>query len=260
MGDAVLCRVDGPVATVTLNRPEALNAQNEQWTDDLHAALDRIEADADLRCAVLTGAGRAFSAGGDLDHPTFSIDGMEARRPNVERGYRLVRRMRALPIPFIAAVNGPAVGAGVSMALACDLRIAARSAYFQLAFVDVGVLPDQGGTHLLPQVVGVGPAMWMALTGDRVDADEALRIGLVSEVVGDDELLVRAHELAGRLARKPPLALREIKHAVYDLPRRSFDDAMTIEAEKLNHLIGTDDCREAVAAFREQRPPKFRGR
>lgn len=259
MGDAILVDVEGAVATVTMNRPDTLNAQSEEWTTDFALALDELEANRDIRCVILTGAGRAFCAGGDLNHPTFTTDGLEARRPNVEGGYELFRRLHNLPVPIIAAVNGPAAGAGVTVAAACTLRIAAQSAFFQLAFVNVGVLPDQGGCHLVPQIIGMGRAMHMALTGERVSAESALHMGLVSDVVEDDKLMARAREMAENLASKPPLALRYIKRSIYDLPYRSFDEAMTIEADHINYLIGTDDCREAIAAFKEKRPGVFKG-
>ena len=170
------------------------------------------------------------------------------------------RRLRELPIPIVAAVNGAAAGAGVTVAAACAIRVAAQSAFFQVAFVDVGVLPDQGLCHLLPQIIGVGPAMHLALTGERIGAEQAMKLGLVTEVVADDELLDRARAIAETLAAKPPLALRYIKRSIYDLPYRGFDEAMTVEADHINYLIGTDDCREAVAAMKEKRPPRFNGR
>ncbi len=259
MNDAVLLDIDGPVATITLNRPEKLNCQSEEWTEGLIDAIARLESNADVRVAIVTGAGRAFCAGGDLDHPTFSTDGIERRRPRVQEGYDLFRRIRNLPIPLIAAVNGPAVGSGITLAAACTVRIAARSAYFSLAFVDVGVVPDQGGSFLLAQIVGTGRAMHMALTAERVDAEKAYDWGLVTEVCDDDALMDRAQELAHVIASKPPLAVRYIKQDVYDLAYRPFDEAMRTEAEHVNYLIGSDDTREALAAFKDRRPPKFTG-
>ena len=260
MNDAVLLDIDGPIATITLNRPDKMNPQSEEWTEGLLDAVARLEGDRSVRVAIVTGAGRAFCAGGDLDHPTFTTDGIEVRRPAVDQGYDLFRRIRHLPIPLIAAVNGPAAGSGVTLAAARTLRIAARSAYFALVFVDVGVVPDQGGSFLLPQIVGTGRALHMALTGDRIDAATALEWGLVTEVCDDDALMERAHALAETLAAKPPLAVRYIKQDMYDLAHRPFDEAMRIEAEHLNYLIGTGDCREALTAFKERRPPAFHGR
>ena len=151
-------------------------------------------------------------------------------------------------------------GDGVTLAAACTLRIAARSAYFALVFVDVGVVPDQGGSFLLAQIVGMGRALHMGLTGERIDAAKALEWGLVTEVCEDDDLLDRARALAEVLASKPPLAVRYIKQDMYDLAYRPFDDAMRVESDHLNYLIGTDDCREALAAFKDPRPPTFDGR
>lgn len=259
MDRTIRLEIDGPVAQITLNVPERLNAQSVAWTSDFHLALDELAAADGVRAVVITGAGRAFCAGGDLDHPTFRLDGIEARRPNVEQGYGLFRRIRSLPQATIAAVNGVAAGSGVTLAAACTLRIAARSAYFALAFVDVGVVPDQGGCIYLPQIIGTGRALHMALTGERIEADRALAWGLVTEVVEGDVLVGRAHELAAIVASKPPLAVRFIARDMIELPSLPFDLAMTIEAEHLNYLIGTNDCREAVAAFKGRRPPQFTG-
>lgn len=260
MHGAMLLDIEGPVATITFDRPEILNAQSVEWTEDFHEVLDELEAHGEIRAAVITGNGRAFCAGGDVDHPTFTLDGIENRRPRVADGYRLFRRIRAVPFPFVAAVNGPAVGSGMTVAAACAIRIAARSAYFQLAFVDVGVVPDQGASFLLPQLIGQGPALHMGLTGERIGAERALSWGLVTEVVDDSAVVARAREIAELIARKPPLAVRTIKADMTELPLRSFDEAMTTEAEHLNYLIGTDDCREAIAAFKEKRPPTFHGK
>jgi len=259
MARAIRLDIDGPVAQITLDVPERLNAQSVAWTNDFHLALDEVAASDGVRAIVVTGAGRAFCAGGDLDHPTFRLDGIEARRPNVEQGYELFRRIRALPQATIAAVNGVAAGSGVTLAASCSLRIAAPSAYFALAFVDVGVVPDQGGCIYLPQIIGTGRALHMALTAERIDADRALAWGLVTEVVEADALVRRARELAALIASKPPLAVRYIARDMIELPSLPFDLAMSIEAEHLNYLIGTNDCREAVAAFKERRPPKFTG-
>jgi 2-(1,2-epoxy-1,2-dihydrophenyl)acetyl-CoA isomerase len=260
MSDTILLSIDGPVARITLNDPDRLNAQSVAWTAGFHEALDELERQSHVRAVVVTGAGRAFCAGGDLDHPTFTLDGAENRRPNVAAGYQLFRRLRGLAQPTIAAVNGPAAGSGVTLAAACSLRICSPNAFFALAFVDVGVVPDQGGCIYVPQIIGTGRALHMALTGERIDTERALAWGLVTEVVPADQLLDRAHQLAAVLAAKPPLAVRTILQDMIDLPQLPFDLAMTIEAEHLNYLIGTDDCREAIAAFKERRSPRFQGR
>ncbi|MFC1822116.1 enoyl-CoA hydratase/isomerase family protein [Thermodesulfobacteriota bacterium] len=259
MGDAIKVEIQDRVALITMNRPEALNAMSPEWITDFFPVLDEIENRDDVGIAILTGAGRAFCAGGDLNHPIFNIDGIEARRPFVARGYSINSRIRRLPIPFIAAINGPAVGAGVTMAAVCDLRIAAESAYFRLDFVKVGVLPDMGCCFFLPNLIGSSKAMQMAMLADQVDAAEALRIGLVNRVVPDDQIMDAAHEMAQRLLNFPPLALRYIKRAIYELPSKSFQDAMDTESEYINYLIGTYDCREGVNAFLEKRPPEYKG-
>ncbi len=259
MGDVITLEIQDHLALITMNRPEALNAISVEWVNDFHPILDQLEASGQVRAAILTGAGRAFCSGGDLNHPIFNTNSFEERRPNVEYGYLITKRIRRMAIPFIAAVNGPAVGAGMTMALACDLRIASQSAYFRLDFVKVGALPDMGCCYFLPHLVGTSKAMQLAMLADQINADEALNIGLVSKVVPDKQILKEADNMAQRLASLPPLALRYIKRAIYELPNQAMEDALCTEAEYINYLMGTNDCREAIKAFFEKRPPQFKG-
>ncbi len=259
MGSVIQLEIKNQVALITMNKPDSLNAINEEWVNNFHSVLDQIEASDQIRAAILTGAGRAFCSGGDLNHPIFKTNSIEKRRPNVDSGYLITKRIRRMPIPFIAAVNGPAVGAGMTMALACDLRIASQNAYFRLDFIKIGVLPDMGCCFFLPHLVGTSKAMQLAMLADQINADEALDFGLVSKVVPDKQIMKDADSMARHLASLPPLALRYIKRAIYELPNQSMEDALNTEAEYINYLLGTDDCREAVKSFLEKRPPRFKG-
>lgn len=260
MAKAVVLDVNENIATITMNRPEVLNAMNPAWVEDFSAAVKEVGSNDSVRAVIVTGAGRAFCAGGDLNHPSFSMDNYEDRRPSTELGYGIATMMRKMPKPVIAAVNGAAVGAGVSVAVACDLRVAGESSFFRLDFVKVGVMPDMGCTVKLAHIVGQSKAIEMAMLAKKVDAQEALRLSLVHEVVEDSEVMNAAQKMAGKLAAMPPLALRYIKRGTYELPQQPYDQAMQTESENINYLMGTEDCREGIAAFMEKRPPNYRGK
>jgi len=256
--DGLRVEVDGPVATLTLDRPEALNALTIPMKVALREALDRIAADRTVRAVILTGAGRAFCAGQDL---------AERERPDAppldeevrERYNPIIRTLRSMGQPVIAAVNGVAAGAGASLAFACDLRIAAADARFVLAFGRIGLIPDSGATWLLPRLVGSAWAAEMAFVGDPVSADEALRIGLVSRVVPAEELLAEARALADRVAAGAPLATSLTKGALERGATIDLDEALEGEA-RLQGIAGTTaDHAEGLAAFREKRAPQFTG-
>lgn len=251
--------VDGAVATLTLDRPAALNALTRAVKEGLLAALDAIAADRAIRAVILTGAGRAFCAGQDL------AERAEPEAPPLEEELRerynpIIARLRSMDQPVIAAVNGVAAGAGASLAFACDLRIAAPEARFVLAFGRIGLVPDSGATWLLPRLVGPARAAELALLGDAVGADDALRIGLVHRVVPAEALSTEARALADRLADSAPLALAMTKHAL----DRSWDIDLATALEDEARLQGvagrTADHAEGLAAFREKRPPRFRSR
>ena len=256
--------LDGPVARITLDRPTARNAYSEAMVEDLVRAIDTAERDEAVRCIVLTGAGPAFSAGGDLKRMLHK-DGMfaggpaELRRRYVDGIQRIPRRLTLAEKPVIAAVNGPAIGAGLDLACMCDLRLAARGAQFGSTFVKVGLVPGDGGAYFLARTIGFPRALELMLTGRLLDADEAERIGLVHRVVAPDELLPAAHALALELAALPPLALRLTKRAAYRSHDLDVDAALELAATYQGVAQNTADHREAVVAMLGRRPPTFTG-
>jgi len=254
----VLVGVERGVATVTLNRPAALNALTIPMKERLLAALLDVGRDPTVRAVVLTGAGRAFCAGQDLR------ERMAPDPPSLDDELRLrynpiVRAIRDLPQPVVAAVNGVAAGAGASLAFACDLRIAAEGASFVLAFGRIGLAPDTGATWTLPRLVGAARAAEIALLGDAVGASDALRVGLVSRVVPAAELNAEAAALAGRLADLAPGAVAATKRLLAGAFERDLDAALEAEAEAQAGAGSHPDHAEGLAAFIEKRPPRFRG-
>jgi enoyl-CoA hydratase len=248
----------GRVATVTIDRPEKRNALNAMVRRELIAALDAIEHEDEVRVVVLTGAGdRAFVAGADISE-------FAERTPLEQRaamdGRRVFDVVAGFPKPTLASVNGHALGGGCELALACDLRIAARSARFGQPEVNLGILPGGGGTQRLPRLVGMGRAMRLILTGEIIDAEAAERIGLVDEVVDDDALRQRTGELADRIAAHSPVALRLIKEAVRAAAEMPLSAGLAFERELFVTAFASEDRTEGVAAFLEKRTPAFRGR
>ena len=258
MTDGLRVDVDGPVATITLDRPEALNALTVPVKVALREALERLAVDRAVRAVILTGAGRAFCAGQDLaerEQPDAAPLDVELR----ERYNPIILALRAMGQPVIAAVNGVAAGAGASIAFACDLRIAAEDARFVLAFGRIGLVPDSGTTWFLPRLVGQARAAELALVGEPISADEALRIGLVSRVVPNDELLPQARALADRIAASAPMAVALTKGALERAASIDLETALEGEA-KLQGIAGASaDHAEGLAAFREKRAPRFTG-
>jgi 2-(1,2-epoxy-1,2-dihydrophenyl)acetyl-CoA isomerase len=250
--------VAGAVATITLDRPEALNALTVPMKQELLAALRRVERDAAVRAVILTGAGRAFCAGQDLRErlePDAAALGEELR----QRYNPIIRAMRNLPKPIVGAINGVAAGAGASLAFACDLRIAAEEASFALAFGRVGLVPDSGATWILPRLVGTARAAQIALLNDAIPASEAERIGLVNRVVAGAALLDEARAMAAKLAAGAPLAVALTKRALNATYDHDLDGALEYEAH-LQDLAGRSaDHAEGIAAFMEKRPPRFTG-
>jgi len=259
--ETILSEKTGGVASIALNRPEKLNAFDATMHEELYNALAEAAEDDQVRCIVLRGEGRGFSAGADLAHIIQNADGDPDLGEYLRGSYsRLVTRMVETPKPIIAALHGPVYGAGVGIALACDLRIAAERAKFSVAFIKIGLMPDAGVTFFLPRIVGLGRAIEMSMLGDAVDADEALRIGLVSKVTADDSLTEESQALAERLAALPIAALGRMKTAIHANFEADLETALEREAEGQTFCGYTQDHKEGVAAFFEKREAKFTGR
>jgi 2-(1,2-epoxy-1,2-dihydrophenyl)acetyl-CoA isomerase len=256
--DALLIQDTGAVRTITLNRPDALNAFNRTLKSELADAVTAVDRDSSVRCLVITGAGRAFCAGQDLKEP-LAADGLSIREM-LRSGYNaLILRLRSMEKPVIAAVNGVAAGAGFSLALACDLRIASETASFVEGFIRIGLVPDAGATYFLPRLVGIGRAMEISMTGDPVDAVTAVRIGLVSRVVRGDDLTSVTMDLAHRLANGPTRAIGLTKRALNRNLSLDLGSALDYEADMQELASRTIDFGEGVRAFVEKRPPRFVG-
>ena len=250
--------VDGAVATITLDRPDALNALTVALKEELLATLAAVAADDAVRAVILTGAGRAFCAGQDL-RERLEPDAAPLDTEIRVRYNPLIRAMRGLPMPIIGAINGVAAGAGASLAFACDIRIAAEGASFLLAFGRVGLIPDSGATWLLPRLVGEAKAVELALTSEPLSAVDAERFGLVARVVPGDALLAEAQALATRLAAGAPRAHALTKRALAGSWDASLEDQLETEAVLQGEAGATADHAEGIAAFLERRPPRFAG-
>lgn len=267
MSDPVLYELDGDgIATITLNMPELRNPISDpELVVALLDTLASLEANADARVAILTGAGPGFSAGGNLKTMKPDAGPLNASLPartrgNYKRGIqKLPLAFAALEVPVIAAVNGPAIGAGLDLACMCDLRIAGESAKFAESFVKLGLIPGDGGAWLLQRVVGFSKAAELTLTGETIGAQEALRIGLVSQVVPDAELMAAAKALAARIACNPPYAVRMTKRLLWDAQRLDLGGVLEMSAAMQALAHATRDNAEAVNAFLEKRSPQFKG-
>jgi 2-(1,2-epoxy-1,2-dihydrophenyl)acetyl-CoA isomerase len=253
--------IDQGVATLTLNRPESLNALSMDIRHGLLESLDRLGHDNDVGCIILTGSGRGFCAGGDVKSMgERSARGFEARAAGIRNSNRIPLMMRAIPKVIIGMVNGVAVGAGLSMALACDLRIAARSARFGTGFAKIGLSGDWGGTWTLTRLVGTAKARELYFLGDMISAETAASIGLVNQVVDDDALLTATTAIARRIAAMPRIALGYTKKNLHEAETGAFSATLEMEAIHQARCSQTEDHREAVAAFKEKRKPVFQGR
>jgi 2-(1,2-epoxy-1,2-dihydrophenyl)acetyl-CoA isomerase len=260
MADLLESIEDG-VAVLTLNRPEALNALSMDIRNGLLSAMERYADDSNVRCVVITGAGRAFSSGGDVKGMGASAArGYEARARGIQFSNSIPMAMRKHPKVIIAMVNGVAAGAGMSMSLACDMRIAGKSARFTTAFLKIGLSGDWGGTWTLTRLVGTAKAREMFLLADMVGADDALRLGIVNRVVEDADLRSATMEIARRIADMPQVAVAAIKRNLFAAETESFATVCDLEAFNQARCSQTEDHAEAVAAFKEKRKPAFKGR
>ncbi|HYF57948.1 MAG TPA: 2-(1,2-epoxy-1,2-dihydrophenyl)acetyl-CoA isomerase PaaG [Burkholderiaceae bacterium] len=249
------------VARLTLNRPDKLNSFTRAMHAELRDALSRIEDDAAIRAVVLSGAGRGFCAGQDLADLSFDPASRTDLGALIHDNFNpLVRRIQALPKPVVAKVRGIAAGAGANLALACDLVIAGRSASFLQAFVNIGLLPDSGGTWLLPRTVGSARALGLAMLGEKLPAEQAERWGMIWKCVDDDALDAEVDALAARLARMPTRAIGAIKRAVRHAATADLDAQLDLERDLQSDLGASHDYDEGVNAFLQKRAPRFEGR
>jgi len=257
----IIFEVQDGIARLTLNRPDKLNSFVGAMHEEIQSALGQIQNDESSRVLVLTGAGRAFCAGQDLADPEMALGHLQ---PDigavVERHYKpLILALQNLRVPTVAAVNGAAAGAGCSLALACDLVVAARSAYFLQAFAKIGLTPDTGGTWFLPQRVGMARAMGLAMLADKLPAEKAQEWGLIWQVVEDAELGQATGSLAKQLAQMPTRALVATRLALHAAPVHSLEQQLSLEAGFMRELGWRDDFKEGVLAFQQKRQPKFTG-
>jgi 2-(1,2-epoxy-1,2-dihydrophenyl)acetyl-CoA isomerase len=259
----LLYEVKDGIATLTMNRPERLNALGDTLRDDLQEAVTRAAEDSDVRVLILTGAGRGFCSGGDVKAMNERRES-RAERPIMDKVAptrdQTVQALRDAPKPVIAAVNGAAAGAGMNIALCCDIRLASTAAKFAQAFVRRGLHPDWGGTYFLPRIVGTAKACELIFTGEVIDAQEALRLGIVSAVHPPEELMPAALALARKIADGPPIAIRLAKRAIYHSLECDLRQALEFETYAQNICYETEDAAEGIRAFVEKRPPAFRGR
>lgn len=262
MSDLILVKEENGIATITLNRPEKLNAFYGHMRRDFAEALERVGSDDEIHVVVITGAGRAFCAGGDIAYMQEL-----AKRRDVDEFERLLgsaRRVlttiRLMAKPVVASINGPAAGAGFNVALACDIRIASSDATFAQSFAKVGLHPDWGGTYFLPRIVPTNIACEMIFLGDSIDAQKAYEYGIINRVVAPEALEEETRKLAGRLAEAPPIAVAAAKRSIYASDQQDLEAMLQLEVEAQLECFESEDFKEGLRAFMEKRKPKFKGR
>ena len=263
--ETIQYRVEQGVARLTLNRPERLNAFNTRMHAEIRSALQAVRSgreEGSVRVLLLTGAGRGFCAGQDLSDRQVSADGEAPDLGrSIEDNYKpLVLALRDLALPVIAAVNGVAAGAGANLALACDIVVAARSASFIQSFAKLGLVPDTGGSWILPRALGPARALGLALLGDKLPAEQAAAWGLIWQCVDDESLMATADDIAARLAAGPTLGFARTKQAIWSSSTRDLEAQLDLERDYMRELGRSSDYREGVAAFMQKRPPAFTGR
>jgi 2-(1,2-epoxy-1,2-dihydrophenyl)acetyl-CoA isomerase len=261
MYQSIIYSSDGPIATIKLNRPEKLNAFGGAMREEILDAIDAVAADTQIRILIVTGEGRGFSAGGDIDH----LKQLRQRKDEagfravLSAGQRITRSLRSMWKPVIAAINGPCAGAGFSFALGCDIRIASENATFGASFARIGLHPDWGGSWFLPRLVGSANACELIFTGAMIQAREAERIGLVNRVVAHDQLMPVVLDLAGTMAKNSPKVLRLAKESIYRSLTSDLDAAFARESEVQAECFYSEDFLEGLTAFTEKRRPEFKG-
>ena len=258
--ETIELEVSAGAARITLNRPDSLNAWNEQFGRELLEVVQEVAADEAVRAVMITGAGRAFSSGADLKEQRSGADGLPDLSQRLKEIYHpILLGIREMPKPVIAAVNGPAVGIGCSLALDCDLVLAAESSYFLLAFINIGLVPDGGSTALVPARAGFARAMEMGMLGEKVPAEQALEWGLINRVLPDDRLTGDAELMLEHLAEGPTKAYANFKRLVNRRVYADLPEQLDAEADAQREQGHTADFIEGVLAFVEKRPPKFTG-
>ena len=248
------------VAVLTLNRPEKLNAICPELVTDLLDVIDKIGKDEEIRAVLLTGAGRAFCAGGDLEALLSRTDNPIELMESSRQGTKIISEMRNMPKPWVAAVNGPAIGAGCNLALGCDIIIAGENASFSQAFVNLGLHPDTGGVYLLTRLVSTARTCELIFTGKTIDANEAERIGLINRVVPAEQLESIAKKMAIRLAKGPSKAIGLAKASIYQGVTMGMDAVLEAEVRAASLSIVTEDAKEGIQAVLEKRKPEFKGK
>lgn len=264
--ESIQFTIDKGIATLTLNRPDRLNSFTQAMHREVRDALDRVQEDKTVRVLLLTGAGRGFCAGQDLNDRAVKPDSLAEVPPGVDLGESvekyyapLVTTLRTLPMPVICAVNGVAAGAGANLALACDIVLAAKSASFIEAFSKLGLIPDTGGTWVLPRLIGPARAMGLAMLGERLPAEKAEAWGLIWRCVPDDALMIEAMAMAEHFAAAPTKGLAYTKKAMLASWTNTLEQQLALEASMMRELGYSHDYREGVAAFIEKRQPHFKG-
>lgn len=258
MEDQVLYSVENGIATITMNRPKALNSMNDGLIDGLHASITQALTDTNVRTIVLTGNGKAFCAGGDLSFLN-GLTGVAEKKSFINKVGAVAKRLMTIEKPVIAWVNGVAAGAGVNLMLACDLVYCSSKARFAESFAKVGLIPDCGGLYLLPKAIGVQKAKELMFTADLIDAATAEKYGMVNHVYDDESLKDEVYKMAARLAKSAPISIALTKKYLNDTDL-TMDEVLAIEETTQPLLMGTEDCKEGIAAFYEKREAAFTGK